>query len=637
MQIPRLVLSFVLAAAIQSSAMMQGDQRQAPAPPPAATTAADVVLDGEIEVDIEDAATGARIHHRLVTGGRRVTLRFEGAPPYLVTGTRVRARGRLQNDTLTLSAQASSLDTLVAVAPNTFGEQRTLVILVNFRNNTSQPYSWSSAHQVTFQTVNAFFQESSYGQTWLTGDVFGWLTIDMDAPSSSCDYYQIATKAEDAAAGAGATLSHYRRRIIAFPQVSGCGWWGLGNVGGSTTRAWVNGSYALKVVAHELGHNFGDYHSNSMPCSAGGCSTVEYGDSHDVMGNPSSGHLTAFQKERLGWLDYGSSPAIQSVTSGGSFWIDAMSSPAGGAPKALRILKSIDGSGRRTWYYVEARAQAGFDSGIAPGVLVHTGSEATGNSSYQVDLAPATTSFDRVLDAGQTFTDAAAGLSITTTSSGSTGAWVQLSYAGTPCVTSAPGLSLLPGPSASIAAGQTADYTLRVRNNDDPGCASAAFTLAATAPPGWSSALGSVAIDVPAGGTVDTALTIAPAADATGTHGFTVSAARSGADGPGGSTSGSVTVIGALDVALETRRTGQNFQLSATVRAGGAPVAGAAVSFEVTTPAGAVVTLSGVTSINGVATVSFKPVKKSPRGAHQVVATATHAGLSASVAGSFSN
>ena len=628
---PRLVAAILVATSVPLSAFIQG---QRPEPPQAPDTA-DVQMEGEVEVDVEDGFDGARVHHRLVVSGKRVTLRFEGTPPHLRTGDRIRARGRFQNDTLTLSSNPSSVETLVSVAPNTFGEQRTLVMLVNFRNQTSQPYGWSTAQQVTFGTVSEFFQENSYGQTWLTGDVVGWFTIDMDAPASSCDYSRIATLAEGAASAAGTNVSNYRRRVIAFPSAGGCGWWGLGNVGGSVTRAWINGSYALKVVAHELGHNFGDYHSNSMPCDAGGCSPVEYGDSHDVMGNPSSGHLNAFQKERLGWLDYGSSPDILSVTAAGAYWIDAMS-VAGSAAKALRILKSVDGSGKRTWYYVEARAQAGFDSGVAPGVLVHTGSEATGNSSFQVDLLPTTSTVDRVLDVGQTFSDAQAGLSITTTSAGQSGAWVQVSYAGAPCVTASAGLSLLPGPNVSVADGQPANYTLRVKNNDSDGCASTTFSLGAAVPAGWSSSFGTGSVQLPAGATTDVALTIVPSST-TGTHSFTASATRQGTSGPGGSTTGSVTLIGAIEASLRISRTGPNYQLSVTVQSGSAAVSGATVRFEITKPDGSVATQTATTNSSGEATMTFKPNKKAPRGLHQVLATATSGSMSVSASGSFTN
>ena len=151
------------------------------------------------------------------------------------------------------------------------------------------------------------------------------------------------------------------------------------NATANPSRAWVNGTYALRVVGHELGHNLGDYHSRSNSCDTTGCTVSEYGDDHDMMG-ATTAHFNAFQKERLGWLNYGASPPIQTVTQTNSYRLDPYEAP-GTLPKALKILKSVDASGRRTWYYVETRAKMGYDSALTAGVLLHTGSEATGNSS----------------------------------------------------------------------------------------------------------------------------------------------------------------------------------------------------------------------------------------------------------------
>ena len=57
------------------------------------------------------------------------------------------------------------------VSPNTFGPQSTLVILMNFSDNSAQPYTTGFAESVTFTEVNNFDLENSYGQTSLTGIV----------------------------------------------------------------------------------------------------------------------------------------------------------------------------------------------------------------------------------------------------------------------------------------------------------------------------------------------------------------------------------------------------------------------------------------------------------------------------------
>ena len=119
----------------------------------------------------------------------------------------------------------SSVTTVALATNNTFGQQRVLVIMVNFQDNTALSTNYSDAYQTTFSGVNAFFQENSYGQTYLTGDVVGTYTLPMS--SSVCDYNQIASLAEQAAVNAGVNVNSYPRRVFAFPN-NACGWWGLG-------------------------------------------------------------------------------------------------------------------------------------------------------------------------------------------------------------------------------------------------------------------------------------------------------------------------------------------------------------------------------------------------------------------------
>jgi hypothetical protein len=417
---------FITVIAVGLAAM--GARRQVHGQGRGAGAAVDV--DGTLEVLYEDYAGGARLRHFLATpGGQRLQLQFSGEAPSLLTGTRVHARGNLQNNVLALSSTSSLQATSIASA-YTFGAQQTLVILINFQDNAAIPYTAATAQSVTFTSASNYYLENTYGQASLTGLVTGWYTIP--ATSTTCDTSTWASLAEQAATNAGINVSSYPRRIYAFPQTSACAWWGLGTVGGGSTstpsKAWINGSYALQVVGHEMGHNFGDYHSHSQPCDVTGCTTVEYGDDRDIMGNARPGHMTAFQKERLGWLNYGSSPSIQTVTSTNNYWIEALETAPGGNPKALKILKSIDSSGYHTWYYVDARVQTGFDGSTISGVVIHTGSESSGNSSYEIDLQPGTTTFDSTLKVGQSFVDSALALTISTLSVDGTGAMVQVAF-----------------------------------------------------------------------------------------------------------------------------------------------------------------------------------------------------------------
>ena len=61
---------------------------------------------GSLEVVIEDADQGSRTLHFLIFGDRRIPLRFTSNPPTnLITGTRVRVKGRWEaEETLVVSA-----------------------------------------------------------------------------------------------------------------------------------------------------------------------------------------------------------------------------------------------------------------------------------------------------------------------------------------------------------------------------------------------------------------------------------------------------------------------------------------------------------------------------------------------------
>ena len=626
-----LTAALVLASAGSGTLRAQGG----PQLPPQAARQAEAQFEGELEVQVEDADTGSRLLHFLHVGNQRLRLKFAGERPELETGVRIRARGIIENDTLELSPDPSSVQVLTpAPLTNTFGEQRTIVILINFTDKVLSPYTSSSAYTTTFTSTSDFFMENSYGQTWLTGDVFGWFTIPMN--STSCDTNTMSTLADQAATAAGVNLSQYTRKVYAFPQISACTWWGLGSVGGSPSRAWINGTYSLKVVAHELGHNFGNYHSRSVPCDSTGCKISDYGDLYDVMGNPSSGHMTAFQKERLGWLNYGTSPLVLSVTAPGPYVLDPYEFAAGSNPKALRILKSVDANGWRTWYYVEVRTKAGFDSSIATGVLVHTGSESAANSSDLIDLQAATTTFDGLLDAGQSFTDAALGLTITAMQVSSSGATVDVSYGPLPCVTQSPTVTLSPGTTQWRLPGAAATYTMTVVNRDSSTCAPVTFNLSMAPPAGWSTWLSpAVIVDLAPGAQASAQITIASALDAVGLTTIVATASRA-TGGAGASATASMVIASALDTAISVATSpGNNYTFTQTVAVGSMPVSGASVTFVITSPTGKVTKLTATTTAAGVATAKLKLKPADSKGTYSIVATAAMQGIIGAASGAF--
>jgi len=307
-------------------------------------------LEGELEIIHQDFTDG---HGRFVfllkqADGTRVPLKFAKHPPtHLLTGDHVRAHGQLLEGNLLLYSGSANVTKTGGGStpppsipvPNTFGVQSVLVILVNFQDDAVQPYTLAEAQNMFLGTLNSFIQENSYQQTSITGAVVGWYTIPVSV--STCDIGQIATGAQNAATAAGVNLSNYNRYVYAYPQDFACAFGGASDVGGNPSNSWINGTTGpggttldIQVIDHELGHAFGLWHSHSLSCGATAviCSSgtvTEYGDLMDTMGAPqsASAEYNAFQKERLGWLNYGASPSIQTVTTTGTYTINPYELP----------------------------------------------------------------------------------------------------------------------------------------------------------------------------------------------------------------------------------------------------------------------------------------------------------------------
>lgn len=520
--------------------------------PQAASAAQSIQLQGTLEVLHEDDFKNkkSRTRHFLKTeAGERYELKFKGKVPQHSTGTKLRVKGAKSGNILYLDTSGTTTTSTVTVtqviAPNTFGPQNTLVILVNFQDQpANQPWTADQVKSFVFGTVSNFFQENSYGQTTLTGDVSGWYTVPVN--STSCDDMALETYAKQAAAAAGVNLSVYTRFVYLFPGTGACAYTGSSTVGGNPSRAWINGDLTTRVWAHELGHSLGLYHAHSWLCSDGNsipsisdpsCIQADYGDGADIMGQAPSAHFNAFHKEHLGWLNYGMQPPITTVQTNGTYLIDPYET-TGTGPKALKILKGIDPvTGKQVWYYVEYRQAIGFDANLANltsqmdsnnvlnGVIVHMGSPDESNGTgFLLDMTPATYTMqtrDPALDVGLSFTDPAAGVTITTRWVNSTNAAVDVTIANSSsssssstCTHAAPSVVVSTSQTASVAAGTAVSYTVAVTNNDSSACAASTFSLSSSLPSGWIGSLGSSALTISPGSAGSTALTVTSATTA---------------------------------------------------------------------------------------------------------------------------
>ena len=512
------------------------------------------VVDGTLVVTYVDREGDGSLLHVLKNGGKRTLLRFQGDAPSVATGTRVRVSGVDFGGELAVergdagvvllaaggdaTATAAATTTASTTLPHTLGEQRTLVLLANFQDDTSQPLSVAEARELVFTTVSGFFRENSQGQTWLSGDTYGWFTLPLSR--SVCGLSAAGDAADVAATQAGIDLSAYERIIYLFSDTA-CSVAGMGEVGAMPSRAYIDGiptdrTIAAKNIAHELGHNFGLYHSRALDCGdvavATNCDSIEYGDTYDTMGNPDFGHYNAFQKERLGWLTSGGSSLLTQVDIDGARSI-APYETAGTAPKVLKVPGGIDSvSGRRNWFYVEYRQATGYDSFLAKrsgvlmrgdvtrGVVVHMGTEGNGNSSRLLHMnlaSPArqiygfTDWFDPALKVGSTFWDGASGVGLTTESADGTTAVVRVAVGDAACVASPPEVTVSPS-QATGPAGTLVSYTVTVVNHDGTNCPAATFNLASTAPAGWTAQYAESSVTLSPGASTATVLRVTSSA-----------------------------------------------------------------------------------------------------------------------------
>jgi Gametolysin peptidase M11/FG-GAP-like repeat/FG-GAP repeat len=293
-----------------------------------------------------------------------------------VDGTLAADGTSLDVSSITILAPAPVKSNEVAAAPTT---NNVLVMLIKFTDSPADPFTPADVQQVMVSnpgSVANYYNEVSYGQhllnitvtsTWLVGlnpipDSNG--VHQPIATPANCAFNTVGTLADAAATAAGYNVNNYQNRYYVMPYNPACGGWaGLAYVGWGL--AWSNGYNALWVYGHELGHNFGLYHSGSINCGAkvlgdppgDTCGVSEYGDPFDIMGNIRQMHFNSMQKATLNWIP---STSVKSHTWGTQIYQLSPLESGGQTTYAVKIPATTT----RT-YWVEFRQPIGFDSPLS--------------------------------------------------------------------------------------------------------------------------------------------------------------------------------------------------------------------------------------------------------------------------------
>jgi len=381
-------------------------------------------------------------------------------------------------------ATTTTQSTLTSAPAGTVqGVQNTLVVMLNFNDKAIECTAGDLQGRLfgsTGTTLDQGYRQSSGGLVSFTGQVVGPYTVNYSS-LGSCDYNGWAAAANAAAVAAGFNPSAYNRVSYATPRNSNCPWTGLGTVGGAQpTPTWVQQCQSTGMFSHELGHNL-TFHHASTPGS-------EYGDASDPMGASQLVQSNAANRVMAGWLG---GARLQDVTGGGSYVVSALESTTPNGAQVLRLRKADTAE----YYYISMRQPAGVDTSNLWTVYQNTVSVHKASGAL-----PAYTYLLASLGAGQSWTDTANGITVTSQGVSGSTANVSVSFGGAVCTRQAPTLSVSPA-SQDAAPGTTLAYTLTLTNNNSAACSSSTFNFGQTLPSGFTGSLGATSVTLAAGAT----------------------------------------------------------------------------------------------------------------------------------------
>ncbi len=523
----------------------------------------DIELTGTLSALFIDAIEekDSRIEHSVISSKskKEYKLHFGKNPPQVKNGDQVSIQGKVLDSEVWLNDGGNNTNFQVispALASDISGVKSLIVILVNFIDNTSQSVSQTDITNAIFNnanSTNSLIKEGSYNTASLTGVVTPWYTIDATS-GTSCDMWTSwVTKAEQAATAGGYNPSSYNYVMYYLTGVSPsiCNWGGQAYIGGRQSA--INGAYADHgTKAHELGHNFGSYHSGSLNCGTSQiapiatCAFDNYGERNAKMGALNNMQFNSIKRSLFTWIPVSQ---VVTVSSPGVYTLASDYSTNTVTPKILKIAKPDTSEN----YYITYKQALGFNASLGDGntrgasVYLKPNGYYMGNTSggpsdsILLSMQPGSGYANSALWDGGVFNDPANGITITQLSHTVDTVTISVSYPLPVCITSKPSVTISPV-SMSGGAGKTLNYSVTVKNNNSIACSSATYNLSGSSiPSGWSFTGGTAATSPGASVTKTISVTSNPAS-LDGSYIFTVTATDVSDTGSNASVNGTYVV-----------------------------------------------------------------------------------------------
>jgi hypothetical protein len=215
--------------------------------------------------------------------------------------------------------------------------------------------------------------------------------------------------------------------------------------------------------------------------------------------------MNAYEKESQNTGPWFDSNNVQIVTTSGDYIIGPYAAPA----SDVRYLKIPRDTG--SYWYLEFRQNYGFDqfgtgAPVTNGVSIRLAPDPTygsvGPASALIDTTPGSLDTtndstadvrDAALTVGNTFTDPAYGISVTTLSVSSAGAIVHVAFDPAACVLQTPSISISPS-NQSGRAKSTLTYIVTITNRNIAACPAQTFVVMPKLPSRWSQTPGSFTV-----------------------------------------------------------------------------------------------------------------------------------------------